>query len=151
MKNILTSKNGTLIPAMNGQNKSLSEFVKMNRSSFEDKQVAMKLSKELQELKVKVDKEVENSNDNRANMRAMVAQKVIEMNIPESFNLFIPVFKGQSKVKMEVEIYVNPGTFEVSLVSPDANDIVSEVKDTVIDVQKQSIKELAPDIVIIEQ
>lgn len=132
-------------------NRRMSEFVKMNRSCFTNKEDAMKLSAELQNLKVKVDKEVESSNDNRANIRSMMAQKVIDMNIPKSFNLNVPIFKGGKKVKFEVEIYVNPGTFDISLISPDANDVVSEVKETVIDEQKEKIIELAPDLVIIEQ
>ncbi len=132
-------------------NRRMSEFVKMNRSCFTNKEDAMKLSAELQNLKVKVDKEVENSNDNRANIRSMMAQKVIDMNIPKSFTLNVPIFKGGKKVKFEVEIYVNPGTFDISLISPDANDVVSEVKETVIDEQKEIIIGLAPDLVIIEQ
>lgn len=132
-------------------NRRMSEFVKMNRSCFTNKEDAMKLSAELQSLKVKVDKEVESSNDNRANIRSMMAQKVIDMNIPKSFMLNVPIFKGGKKVKFEVEIYVNPGTFDISLISPDANDVVSEVKETVIDEQKEIIIGLAPDLVIIEQ
>ncbi len=132
-------------------NRSMSEFVKMNRSSFTDKGEAMKLSAELQSLKVKVDKEVEASNDNRANIRSLMAQKVIEMNIPETFMLNLPIFKGGKKVEFEVEIYVNPGTFDISLISPDVNDVVAGTKETVIDEQKDAIVEIAPAMVIIEQ
>lgn len=132
-------------------NKTLSEFIKMNRSCFESKSHAMRLSAELSMLKVKVDNEVEKANDNRGNVRQMFAQKVIEMNIPKSFLLKVPVFKGQPTAKFEVEIYVNPNNYMVSLVSPEANDIISSIRDFVIDEQKNLINEISPVLAIIEQ
>ena len=129
----------------------LSEFIKMNRNCFKSKQDAMKLSGELKTLKVKVDKEVEASNDNRGNVRAMLAQNVVESSIPKTFKLVVPVFKGQSIQEFEIEIYVNPNNFQVTLVSPDASDIIAEVRDTIFDEQKKRITEVAPLIVIIEQ
>lgn len=132
-------------------NKTLSEFIKMNRSCFESKSDAMKLSSELATLRVKVDKEVEKSNDNRGNIRQMLAQQVIEMNIPKTFKLRVPLFKGQPATIFEVEIYVNPNNFMVSLVSPEANDFIAQVRDSVIDDQKVLIQVNCPELVIIEQ
>jgi hypothetical protein len=132
-------------------NKVLADFIKMNRNCFESKGNAMKLSAELSTLKVKVDNEVEKANDNRGNVRQMFAQKVIEMNIPKTFILNVPVFKGQPTATFEVEIYVNPNNYMVSLVSPEANDIVSMIRDSVIDDQKTNIMEIAHGLVIIEQ
>lgn len=132
-------------------NKGLAEFIKMNRSCFESKGDAMKLSAELSTLKVKVDHEVEKANDNRGNVRQMISQKVIEMNIPKFFKLRVPVFKGQPAQLFEVEIYVNPNNYMVSLISPEANDIISIIRDSVIDEQKNEIKKIVPDLVIIEQ
>jgi hypothetical protein len=132
-------------------NEDLSEFIKMNRNCFKSKADAMKLSAELKNLKIKVDKEMEASNDNRGNVRVLAGQKVVDSTIPKSFHLNVPVFKGQGKSEFEVEVYVNAQTFNVSLVSPDANDIVSEVRDSIIDEQKKKIQEIAPELVIIEQ
>lgn len=132
-------------------NEELSEFIKMNRNCFKLRSDAMKLSAELKSLKIKVDKEVEASNDNRGNVRVLAGQKVVESTVPKSFNLNVPVFKGQGKSEFEVEVYVNAQTFAVSLVSPDANDIVSEVRDSIIDEQKKKIQDIAPELVIIEQ
>ena len=129
----------------------LAEFIKMNRNCFESRPVAMKLSAELKTLKVKVDKEVEASNDNRGNVRAVLAQNVIDSSLPKSFRLKVPVFKGQKAVDFEVELYVNASTFQVTLVSPDANDIVSIVRDTVIDEELSIINEIAPLLTVIEQ
>jgi hypothetical protein len=131
--------------------KQLSEFIKMNRASFSDKETAMKLAKELQDIKVKSDKEIEKSDNNRGDYKVMIAQKVIKSNIPEKFNLVVPIFKGVDKKAFEVEIYISPDTFSCSLVSPDVNDIVHAYRDSIIDEQLKLIEAETSDIVIIEQ
>jgi hypothetical protein len=130
---------------------TLSEFIKMNRSCFVSKDAAMKLSTGLKNLKVNVEKELEKENDNRGNYKAIAVQKVKDMSIPDKFALTVPIFKGQDKVHFEVEIYVNPHNYRISLVSPEANDAVSDVRDNIIDEQKEKIIEIAPNLVIIEQ
>lgn len=132
-------------------NEKLGEFIKMNRSNFDSKEVAMKLSDSLKNFRMKVDKELEAMNDNRGNVRALAVQKVKESSIPESFKLFVPVFKGQPKQEFTVEIYINASTFGITLVSPDANDIIAEVRDEIIDNEIDRIEELAPNIPIIEE
>ena len=129
----------------------LAEFCKMNRSLFPDTSIAMTLFKELKDIKVKTDKEYERSTDNRGSERFLIAQKVISSNIPDKFRLNVPIFKGQAKQEFEVEVYVDASSYQVSLISPQANDIVQEVLDSIIDEQKKSIQELCPDLVIIEQ
>lgn len=129
----------------------LAEFCKMNRSLFPDTGIAMTLFKELKDIKVKTDKEYERSNDNRGSERFLIAQKVISSNIPDKFRLNVPIFKGQSKQEFEVEVYVDASSYQVSLISPQANDIVQSVLDSIIDEQKKSIQELCPELVIIEQ
>jgi hypothetical protein len=132
-------------------NDKLAEFIKMNRSCFKSKSEAMTLSSELKNLKVKVDKQIEANNDNRGSVKVMAAQNVIESSIPKSFKLNVSIFKGQPKQEFEVEVYVNPNNFHVTLVSPDANDLIEEVRDNIIDKQKEIIKAIAPAIPIIEQ
>lgn len=129
----------------------LAEFCKMNRSLFPDPAMAMKLFKELKDVKIKTDKEYELSKDNRGSERFLVAQKVIASNIPESFMLKVPVFKGQEKQTFEVEVYVDAQSYMVTLISPMASDIVAEFLDHIIDEQKKSIQELCPELVIIEK
>jgi len=132
-------------------NDELAEFIKMNRSCFKSKADAMKLSGELKNLKIKVDKEVEASSDNRGNVKVLAAQTVINSSIPKSFLLNVPVFKGQDKQEFEVEVYVNPNNFQVTLVSPDANDIKDAVRDNIINEEIEKIEQIAPNIPIIEQ
>lgn len=129
----------------------LAEFCKMNRSLFPDPSLAMKLFKELKDIKIKAEKEFENANDNKGNVRVLLAQKVISSNIPDSFRLNVPIYKGQTKREFEVEVYVDASSYAVTLISPQANDIVQEVLDSIIDEQKKAIQELCPDLVVIEK
>jgi hypothetical protein len=132
--------------------KELSEFIKMNRSAFLSKQEAMKLASELSNLKVKTDKELEKADNNRGEMRFTISQKVIEMNIPGEITLSLPLFKGEKKETFKVEIYVNPSTFDVQLVSPDAKERIDEQVNLIIDAEIEKIKEITNnEIVIIEQ
>lgn len=131
-------------------NFEMAELIKMNRSFFENKSVAMKLVTDLQNFKAKVDKEIEQSNNNRGDRRILVNQAV-EHNLPEAFTLILPIFKGTAKQTIAVEVYVNPSDFSCTLVSPEANDLVEEMRDREIDAVLERIKERCPDIVIIEQ
>ena len=129
----------------------LAEFIKMNRSAFSDKKTAMDLTSKLLNLKIKVERELEKSDNNRGDVRMMAAQKVIDNSIPEGFTINVHIFKGQPKKEIYVEIYVNPDTYNVRLVSADANDIIEETKNTAIDAELSAISELCEDIVQVEQ
>ena len=132
--------------------KELADFIKMNRSAFENKQEAMKLASELSNLKVKTDKELEKADNNRGEMRFAISQKVIEMNIPGEITLNLPLFKGEQKETFKVEIYVNASTFDVQLVSPDAKERIDESINQIIDAEIEKIREITNnEIVIIEQ
>ncbi len=128
----------------------MSDLIKRNRTYFENTQVAMKLVTELRNFKAKVDKEIEASDDKRGNRRMLAAQ-VVESNLPENFTIEIPVFKGQAKTKIQVEVEVNPDDLTCTLVSPEANDIVQKERDSIMDGVLDRIHEAAPGIVIIEQ
>jgi len=129
----------------------LSEFIKMNRYCFDDKTYAMKLSTNLADIKVKSDAAYERSQDKKGNTRYLVSKDIIQSNIPESFKINVPLFKGQEKVSIEVELYVDPNTYEVSLVSPEAMEIIDRYKEEIFDKQIDLIVGIAPDIPIIDQ
>jgi hypothetical protein len=128
---------------------ALAELFKMNRSCFKDRQVAMSLVKDLRSFKAKVDKEVEKMTDDRANYNIKLSQAV-ESNLPESFYLNVPVFKGQEKRTFMIEININPDSLACSLISPEANDYIADEKNKIIDEQIAKIKEITPELVIIE-
>lgn len=128
---------------------ALADLIKMNRSHFESKEVAMKLVSNLREFKAKIDKDIELSKDDRANYAIKKVQSV-ESNIPKAFNLIIPLFKGMARVVIEVEIVIDPNSFDCQLIYPSANDNIEEFKNSAIDIQLDSIKDIAPQIAIIE-
>jgi hypothetical protein len=128
----------------------LAQLFKMNRSFFENQSTAMKLVTELQNFKAKVANEVEKSDNNRGN-RTEIQKQVVNSNLPENFNICIPIFKGQPKKTFEVEIYINPADLTCSLVSPQANDLTEQFRDEIIDTQIAAIIAMFPTITIIEQ
>lgn len=128
----------------------MAEFFKMHRSFFENQSSAMGLVSELKNFKAKVNKEIESANDNRGNTKNSKVQAV-ESNIPDKFNLVLPIFKGQPKYTIEVEVYINPDDLTCTLISPAANDKIEEIRDASIDDVLKNIITIAPNIVIIEQ
>lgn len=127
----------------------LAEKIKMNRSFFEKKTDAMRLVSELRGFEAKVNKEVEAKVDDRANRRVLLAQTVTT-NIPESFKMNIPVFKGQGKVILDVEVGIDPYDLSCRLISPEVNDHIHEIKNQVIDEQLDAIRDLHPELRIFE-
>ena len=108
----------------------------------------MELVSDLMSFKAKIDKEVEDTKDTRANMTKRLHQAV-ETNIPESFKLEIPVFVGEDPEIFEVEINIDASTLNCTLVSPDVMDIIRNTRDTIIDNEIAKINEIVPDLLII--
>ena len=128
----------------------LGEFIKMNRTCFESRQIANELSAKLIHFKAKVEKDLESKDDKRGNYIERKEQSIKDVNIPEKFELSIPIFKGTEKTKIEVEIYINRDDLSISLVSPDAADIIKQVRDESIDSQEALIHDLCSELAIIE-
>lgn len=128
----------------------MADRIKQLRTYFETQQEAMKLVTELRNFKAKIDKELELNDDKRGNQMIFKAQTV-ESNLPKSFNVNMPIFKGTEKRTFEVEVEINPNDLSCTLVSPDAHDIVVQERDSQMDGVLVRIAEAAPNIVIIEQ
>ena len=128
----------------------MADRIKQLRTYFETQQEAMKLVTELRSFKAKIDKELELSDDKRGNQTIMRAQTV-ESNLPKSFKVNMPIFKGTEKRTFEVEVEINPNDLSCTLVSPNAHDIVVQERDSQMDGVLVRIAEAAPNIVIIEQ
>jgi hypothetical protein len=126
----------------------LADFVKMNRHYFENRDTAMKLVSELRNFEGKVNKAVELKADTRANAKILINQEV-ESNIPASFILVLPVFIGQKKIRLEVEINIT-ADFSCSLISPDLKQLIDEETKVIIDCELEKIKVLHPDLKIFE-
>lgn len=129
----------------------LSQFIKMHRAFFIDKTENMMLVSTLKNFKAKVNQDIERSKEENGSKVDNYSQ-VVDSNLPKSFKLFIPLFKGFACEEIEVEIYadVDGRDVSLSLVSAGANEAIEEYKNRVIDEQLDAIKEIAPDIVIIE-
>lgn len=126
----------------------LADFIKMNRHYFENKEYAMKLVSELRNFEGKVNRELEAKTDERGNKRALINQ-VVESNIPSSFHLEVPVFVGQEKIRLEVEVTIS-ASFECSLISPDLKELIDLKSKEILGEQLDLIKVLHPELKIFE-
>lgn len=127
----------------------LSDLIRMNRTCFESKNAAMELVTIMRNFKAKVLNEIENSDDKKGNV-SQVRRQTVEGNQPPSFDLCMPIFKGQPKQKFTVEIDIDPDTLQATLVSPDAQDMIVETRDSVMDNVLTQIQAICPEIPIIE-
>ena len=129
----------------------LSQFFKMHRAFFKDKSENMMLVSTLKNFKAKVNQDIERSKEENGSKIDNYSQ-VVDSNLPKSFKLNVPLFKGFACEEIEVEIYadVDGRDVSLSLVSAGANEAIEEYKNKVIDEQLKHIRLIAPDIVIIE-
>lgn len=136
--------NGEYITGM-----ELSDLIRMNRSCFESKTKAMELVTIMRNFKATITTQIEASDDKKGNT-AQLRRQTVEGNQPPSFELNIPIFKGMEKKHFTVEIDIDPDTLQATLVSPDAQDIIVEERDNLIDNVLNGIRVLCHDIPIIE-
>jgi len=129
----------------------LAEFIKMNRACFASKDKANELAATLSDIKIKIDKVVENHSGPRGQLRNLKEQTLKECNIPESIELTMPIFKGAQNSIFVCEVWIHPDEYTVTLVSPDAADIIREVRDKEIDYVKNEVAKLCEALVIIEK
>ena len=130
----------------------LGMFFKMNRAFFTDKTENMKLVTELMNFVATVNNSIERSAKENGD-RSDKFQQTVNSNLPKSFTLKIPIFKGTPAETLEVETFAQINGRDVAfvLLSPAANQTMEDIRDMVIDQQIESIKTICPDIAIIEQ
>lgn len=131
-------------------NFDMADRIKKNRTLFESREAAMKLVSELRNFKAKVEREMELSDDKRGNVNIRKNQAV-DSNIPEALKVQLQIFKGQPAEAFEVEVEVNPNDLSMTLVSPEANDIIRDKRDSIINAELNTIHKMAPQILIIEK
>lgn len=133
------------------QPKELADLIRLNRSFFEPTSAAAELVKDLRNFKAKIDTEVEKSDDKRANT-TLLRRQAVESNLPASFKMALPIFKGTGTEVVEVEVDIDPDSLNCQLVSPMAAEIIQTRRDKLIDAEIDSIRELVEDAVpIIEK
>lgn len=129
----------------------LGNFFRINRTYFDSKDDNMALVTLLKSFKAKIQTDVEREIKDNGSVTD-VYKKVVDSNLPKSFFVKIPIFKGTDPERIEIEIIatVNGRDVSLSLISPDAASIVEDVRDKLIDGQIEKIREIAPEIPIIE-
>ena len=129
----------------------LGMFVKMNRAFFTDKSENMKLVSCLMNFTATINNKIERAASEKGDRTDSFAQ-VVNSNLPESFTLNIPIFKGMQPETLEVETFAQVNGREVSfvLLSPGAKDTLESLRDSVIESQLMAIAEIAPELAIIE-
>lgn len=129
----------------------LGNFFRINRSYFASKDENMALVTALKSFKAKVHQTVEREEKDNGG-KTDVFRQVVDSSLPKAFNIMIPIFKGQpaSSINVEIIAHVHGRDFELELISPDAASIVEECRDKLFDEQIDKIRELAPEIPIIE-
>ena len=129
----------------------LGQFLKLNRSIFVNKEENMAVVNSLKSFTAKVNQDVQRESNEKGN-RAMVFRQAVDSNIPEKFKLYLPIFRGDGYYEIEVETYacVNGTDVTIQLQSAGANDVTEDVKHNKIDYVLDAIREIAPEIVIIE-
>lgn len=129
----------------------LGQFLRLNRAVFADKSENMKLVSALKNFTANAKSEIEKQRD-PSGSRADVYRTQVESNLPKSFTVNIPIFKGTAKQAIEVEFdhYLVNGEVLLQLVSPGANEVAEEYRDMCLDEVLAKIKNIAPQIAIME-
>jgi hypothetical protein len=111
----------------------LSNHLKMNRHLFFDKNLGAELITKLQNIKAKVQGDVEKF-DNQKGSKKILFEETVKHNIPDGFELEMQVIKGMGKVNFHVEIDVKymDMDFSVKLISPDLKQAIDNFKEKII-------------------
>lgn len=127
-------------------------FFKMNRSFFASRDENMELVSRLLNFTAQVSNSIERSAKESGD-RSDKFEQVVNSNLPKSFSLVIPIFKGMYSETLEVETFAKIDGKEVSfvLLSPGAQATQEDVRDSIIDNELDAIREICPEIAIIEQ
>jgi hypothetical protein len=115
-------------PEITRQPNDLASWIKMNRTFFESKTVAMNLVSLLRNFKATVNKKLEDSSDDRANY-AKLREQAVESNLPDTFKITMPLFVGDKPVTFDVEVVIDPDDFSCNLISPDAADLIKTTRE----------------------
>lgn len=129
----------------------LGQFLRLNRGVFENKDQALVLISNLRNFTAKAKSEIQKQKD-PSGSTADVYKQHVESNLPKSFIVFLPIFKGTSKQLIEIEFdhHILNGDVLLQLVSPGANELTNEYRDICINSVLDKIITIAPDIAILE-
>lgn len=120
----------------------LAKLLKQNRHLFASQEEAMVVISDLMSFKADVNTKVIASNDSRGG-RVNAVEVAANTNVPVSFLVNIPLFKGaaKQKLKVEIELDVRGSSVSCTLHSPDALLTMNETSDSIIDEQLKTFIE----------
>lgn len=129
----------------------LAMHVKLNRAQFADKDTNMRLVTQLLNFTADVNQKIEQSVQENGNRNDQFVQ-VVNSNLPRSFTLCLPIFRGMQPETIEVETFakVDGRNVEFALLSPGALSLMEETRNRVIDAELYEIRMIAPEIAILE-
>lgn len=130
----------------------LSQFIKMNRAYFSNRDENMKMVSVFKNFKAKVNTDYERDRKENGSYTDNYSQ-IVDSNMPDRFSVVLPVFKGTEAQSIDVETYatIDGHDVTVQLVSPGAQEVVDRTLDAIIDGQIAAIMEIAPEIPFIEK
>ncbi len=130
----------------------LGQFMKLNRTYFVSREENMNVVNALKTFDAKVNQTVQRETKENGN-KAFTFRQAVDSNIPESFKLRLPILSGGQPIEIDVETYasIDGAHVTVALQSPGANDIVESVRQNYMTEMVGQLREVAPEIVIIEQ
>ena len=128
----------------------MAQLFKMSRFYFPDLNENMTLVSALTSFEAKVDQHIEKARKENGSMKDNFSA-VVYTNLPPSFSLTMPIFKGTEPETFEVEFYatINGREVSLSLISPGANMAAQKVISTAIDDTIKQIREINPDMAIL--
>lgn len=130
----------------------LGQFLKLNRTYFVNRDENMAVVNALKTFDAKVQQTVQRENKENGN-KAFTFRQAVDSNIPDKFKLRIPIISGSGPLDIEVETFacIDGPSVSIGLQSPGANEVIEEVRNRYISNIVSQLREVAPDIVIIEQ
>lgn len=127
----------------------LAEFIRMRKHLFASPLEYTGVFTSLKSFTAKVNQEISQMSDDKGNYE-MKRQQAVEHNVPKSFKLQVSIFKGQPKQIFEVEILVNKN-LAVTMYSAELIQIMDEQGKKLVEDVVAEIRQIAPEIVIINQ
>lgn len=120
------------------------DALKMRRSLFKNRSEYSNLLATLSNVNAKVNKDMEQFKDDRANHTYNFKQTV-KSNIPETFNLNLPLIEGEDSVETQVRVVLEAdgsgNKIYCFLESIDAADMIEEAFEKMIDQEVEKIKD----------
>lgn len=129
----------------------LGMYIKMNRACFDDRSTNMQLVSTLLNFTATVNNKIDRAIQENGSRTDNFSQ-IVNSNLPASFMVYLPIFKGFDPVSIEVETIAKIDGKNVMfvLISPGAAEFVELTKNDVINMELEKIRSIAPEIAIIE-